>query len=343
MTPIRPLFRRFLATSLLSLAILSSLLPAGCGPSTDNKPTTSPKGRQGTIRISGAWALYPMMVRWAEEYRKIHPDIRIDISAGGAGKGVADALAGLTDIGMVSRDINAEEVKQGAYFLPVVKDAVFPVMNARNPLANIITKEKGLKKGAFLDLWINGKTITWGDLARSGSTNPVQIYTRSDSCGAAETWANYLGGKKQEDLKGIAVYGDPGLADAVRKDLGGMGYNNLNYAYDMKSGLPVEGLLVIPIDVNENGRIDPEEMIDTKEKAMKAVISGIYPSPPARDLYIITKDGFGGRVKDFVLWILTEGQKYVPEAGYIGLKAAQLTEALAKLQEKQPLPEAVKR
>ena len=68
---------------------------------------------KGTVRISGAWALYPMMVKWGEEFRKTYPNIRIDISAGGAGKGIADALAGMVDIGMVSRDIRPEEIKPG--------------------------------------------------------------------------------------------------------------------------------------------------------------------------------------------------------------------------------------
>lgn len=67
----------------------------------------------GTITLSGAWALYPMAVKWAAEFKKIHPKVRIDISAGGAGKGVADALAGSVDLGMVSRDINPAEVKKG--------------------------------------------------------------------------------------------------------------------------------------------------------------------------------------------------------------------------------------
>jgi phosphate transport system substrate-binding protein len=327
---------RFQAAILLALLLaFSSLYLSGCGPSGEKTAATS-KGQSQTIRISGAWALYPMMVRWAEEYKKGHADIRIDISAGGAGKGVADALAGLTDIGMVSRDIKPEEIKQGAFFLPVVKDAVFPVMNARNVTAQKITQERGLTKKAFLDLWINGLTVSWEELARTGKGNPVQVYTRSDSCGAAETWAAYLDGRKQEDLKGIAVYGDPGLADAIRKDASGIGYNNLNYAFDMKTGLPVEGLLVIPIDVNGNGKVDPEEVIDTKEKAMKAVVAGVYPSPPARDLYIITKDGFRGPSKNFVAWILTEGQKYVAEAGYIGLKPSQLTEGMGRLSAEQP-------
>ena len=75
---------------------------------------------KGTIRVSGAWALYPMMVKWGEEFGKAHPKVRVDISAGGAGKGVADALAGLVDLGMVSSEVVPEEIKQGAFYIPVV-------------------------------------------------------------------------------------------------------------------------------------------------------------------------------------------------------------------------------
>jgi phosphate transport system substrate-binding protein len=272
-----------------------------------------------------------MMVRWAEEYRKINPSMKIDISAGGAGKGIADTLSGLTDMGMVSREIKPEEIRLGALHIAVVKDAVFPVMNAANPHAQRITKEKGLTKKVFIDLWIHGKALTWGEGAGSGPTGPIQVYTRSDSCGAAETWARYLGDKSQEDLKGIAVYGDPGLADAVRKDIRGIGYNNLNYAYDMKTGLPVSGLLIVPIDVNENGRLDAQELLDTKEKAMKAVLAGAYPSPPARDLYLVGKGAFAGPTRGFVQWILTEGQKFVEEAGYIRLSEGHLNEGMKKI------------
>jgi len=45
-----------------------------------------------TIKISGAFALYPMTVKWTEEYQKIHPETKIEVSAGGAGKGMTDTL-----------------------------------------------------------------------------------------------------------------------------------------------------------------------------------------------------------------------------------------------------------
>jgi hypothetical protein len=65
---------------------------------------------QGTINVSGAFALYPLMVKWADEYQKLHPKVKITVSAGGAGKGMTDALSGLVDIGRVSRDIAPEEI-----------------------------------------------------------------------------------------------------------------------------------------------------------------------------------------------------------------------------------------
>lgn len=49
-----------------------------------------PKGLKGTITISGAWALYPMVVKWAEEFGKAYPGVKIDVAAGGAGKGIAE-------------------------------------------------------------------------------------------------------------------------------------------------------------------------------------------------------------------------------------------------------------
>ena len=312
------------------LAVLvAGLLPACAPGQPGGQPTLVAGELQGTVKVSGAWALYPMMVKWAEEFQKLHPKIRIDVSAGGAGKGMADALARAVDLGMVSRGIRQEEIDQGAYFVPVVKDAVFPTINASNPVWEALSA-KGIQRQTFVQLFIDGESLNWGEIAGTESSDLVNVYTRSDACGAAETWAKYLGGE-QEDLKDIAVYGDPGLAEAVRTDPLGIGYNNLNYAYDMNTGLPVEGLHIIPIDVDENGQVDPEEDLTTKEDAIGAVITGVYPSPPARDLYLVTQTEFTGLTAEFVRWILTDGQQYLAEVGYISLTEDQINGALEKL------------
>ena len=118
---------------------------------------------KGTITISGAWALYPMVVKWSEEFRRLHPHVRFDISAGGAGKGIADALAGMVDIGMVSREIYPVEIQKGAWFIPVTKDAVVPVINRNHPLIGEIMK-KGIRRSALARIWLQEEPPTWSEL-----------------------------------------------------------------------------------------------------------------------------------------------------------------------------------
>jgi phosphate transport system substrate-binding protein len=302
------------------LLIALSMVLSACGGSQD----------QGTITVSGAWALYPMMQRWAEEYQKLNPDIQFDISAGGAGKGMTDALAGAVDIGMVSRDITPEEEAKGAYWVPVVKDSVFPMVSTDNPVLQDLLA-KGVTKEIFEKIYITGEITTWGQVVgRDDVTDAITVYTRSDAAGAPEVWAKYLG-KKQEDLLGVGVYGDPGVLDAVIKDPLGIGYNNLGYAFDNASGAPVAGSVAVPIDVNENGVADPDEILETKTEAIEAVASGKYPSPPARPLNLVTNGKPSSIIQKFIEWILTDGQQFVGEAGYVQLTADQLNEAIQKI------------
>ncbi len=227
-----------------------------------------------------------MIVKWAEEFRKIHPKVRIDISAGGAGKGITDALAKVVDLGMVSRDIYPQELEKGAFPVAVVKDAVVPTINSNNPLINEILAT-GLKREVAKDLWIHTTARTWGDVLGSASTIPVHVYTRSDACGAAETFAAWLGAK-QEDLEGTAVFGDPGVTSVVQRDKIGIGFNNIAYAYDINSKKPYRHIAVMPLDLDGNGRIDPEEdFYSTSTELNAAIADGRYPAPPARNLFLV--------------------------------------------------------
>lgn len=83
--------KKNLLSTILMILIILILIVTGCKQ--PDSSAQSGANLNGTITISGAWALYPMMIRWSEEYQKLYPDIMFDISAGGAGKGMADALA----------------------------------------------------------------------------------------------------------------------------------------------------------------------------------------------------------------------------------------------------------
>lgn len=289
--------------------------------------------RTASIRLSGAFALYPLAGQWAEAYNKTRQSpVRFDIQAGGAGKGMADALSGTADLGMFSREISQEEKDRGVWWIAVAKDAVVPTISDANPSLAVL-QQRGLSREEFKSIFIDWRITRWDQLTGVTSHSQITLFTRSDACGAGDTWAAYLGGK-QEDLHGIGIFGDPGLADAVRKDPDGLAYNNMVYVYDTETGLKRPGLAVIPLDVNGNGTIEANEnFYGSLQEILEAIANGRYPAPPSRDLYFIAKGKpTDPATLDFLRWVLTDGQSLVTAAGYVPLKAAFLKEELAKLE-----------
>lgn len=321
------------------LALLSIILTA-CGSNTTAPPSyenpaegSTEISLSGTISISGAFALYPMMTVWAEEFSKQYPDVQFDIQGGGAGKGMTDTIAGAVDIGMVSRDIKAEEEAKGIFWVSVTKDAVFPIINAQNPSIEKILAQ-GITKATFTKIFITGEIKTWGEVVGDTTvTDEIHVFTRSDACGAAEQWVKFAGGKVQDDLKGIGVNGEPALVDTVSKDPLGIGFSNLNSIFDMQTGEPTPGIVVPPIDINEDGTVSADEIYTSKREAFNAVASGIYPMPPARFENLATKGKPTGLTREFILWILTDGQQYLESAGYVPLTTEQQAASLEKLKE----------
>jgi len=266
---------------------------------------------KGSVTLSGAWAIYPTAVAWAEAFQKLHPGVKVDVSAGGAGKGVADTIAGLVDIGMVSRDPEPAEIEKGITAVYILHDAVYPVVSDKNPCLKELLG-KGITKKSWTDMYITGTATTWDAVLPGAPKKPLHIYTRSDSCGAAASWAKYFG-KKQEDLKGIGVYGDPGLLDAAKKDPLGIAYANFSYVFT-REGTVLPGVHVVPIDVNENGKADPEEVFTTRDQAIKAIEAGAYPV--TRKNYFFVKGKPQGLVKEFIAFALSEeGTKIVDQVG----------------------------
>lgn len=285
------------------------------------------------VTITGAFALYPIAVKWADAYKKDHPETSFDISGGGAGKGLTDVLAGAADLGMFSRKLTEAELKKGVWYVIVAKDAVLPTFSTRNPFLKLIHR-KGLTREQLAKIYTSGKAVKWSELLDTTGDQKINVYTRSDAAGAADTWAAYLlNGGHQEDIKGVGVYGDPGLADAVAKDPLGIGFNNTGFVYNFQTGRKNPDLDVIPIDFNGDRKIEKDEdFYDNMDSVMYAIAIGRYPSPPARDLYFISKGKPANpQVIAFLKWVLTDGQSFVKAAGYVPLDAKILKKQLAKL------------
>ena len=333
----------YLAGRLTILAlVLLLLLTTACGAApagSADDGAASGGGSNATttaetaLSVSGAFALFPLMTVWVEAYHALHPEVTFDMQAGGAGKGMTDMLSGVADIAMLSREPRQEELVQGAFLVPVAIDSVLATVNAGNPYLDLLLAQ-GLTTEEAQGIWITQEITTWGQLLGNGSDDSINVYTRSDSSGAAEIWALFALAEAQEELRGTAVNGDPGVAEAVRQDRLAIGYNNVGFAYDQTTGQPIPGLHPVPLDLDGDGQIaDDEAFYATRDTFTAAVAAGRYPFPPARVLYLVTRGQPSPAIVDFYRWVLNEGQSFVAGAGYVSLADAHLQEALDLLGE----------
>lgn len=322
---------KYLAVAIMVIIAVAGVVLYTNSQNVLQQPSPAPQ-LTGSITISGADALYPMVVNWSQTFRNLNPTVTFQVSAGGAGKGMTDALSGLSDLGMISRDITATEVQNGAYYVAVTSNAVVGTINSNNPVYNDIVT-KGLTRQTLYNIFITGNVTNWGQaVGRTDVTDKINIYTRSDSSGAAATWAKFLGNKTQADIQEIGVNQDPGILQAVQTDRLGIGFNNLAYLYDPVTKQQFQGIAVIPIDVNVNGQIDANESFySTRTTLVSAVQQGFYPKSATTNLYLVTKNSFTGVTKTFVQWVLTDGQQYVEDAGFVPLTQDVLNQQLQKL------------
>jgi phosphate transport system substrate-binding protein len=315
----------------LTFSILLIFVTFSCSPKID-QGYDKEKGFIGTISISGAFALYPIAVLWSEDFKKIHPNVRFNISAGGAGKGISDVLSNMVDIGLVSRDLHPIEIERGAFPIIVANDAVIGTLNSAHPNIDELLK-RGLSQAELKGIFITGSIKKWSDIEPSFVNKNIEVYVRSDAAGAAETWAKYLGGT-QEELKGVGIFGDPGLAQAIKDNPLAVGFNNINYVFDLKTKKTTDNIVALPLDVNSDHKIDENESFYTElDSLTNAVALGKYPSPPSRELmFVLNKNQQSKLMAEFVRFVMSPKQQgYLLENGFVPLEKELINKEINKL------------
>lgn len=318
----------------ISLLVITLVLTFGCTSREDHKSagTATSQELRGKLSIAGADALQPLMQIWADEFMKLHPALQIDVSNGGTGKGLDLLEEGKADLAMVSRKLIAEEEKRGLVYFPVSREGVLPIISSGNPFGSRLMKA-GFKRSTLIALYSSAEPLSWGDVLHTAGTEMVNPYTRADRSGAAEIWAGYLE-INYPDLTGILVEGDGGMISAVSSDLLGVGYCNAHYAFDFRNKKVKEGLLIIPLDINENGIVDPREnLYDSLCNVQRAVYLGLFPSRLCREIALVS----AGTPRDpnvigLIRWIYGDGQQIARSKGYAELRQVVIRDHLLLLE-----------
>ncbi|MCL2678707.1 MAG: substrate-binding domain-containing protein [Dehalococcoidia bacterium] len=90
----------------------------------------------GTIEISGSTSLQPLMGELASAFKKLQPNVTINVAGGGSGTGYNNAENGVSQFGMISEVFGQARAASCTHYI-VAQDGIAVIVNKKNPLDNI--------------------------------------------------------------------------------------------------------------------------------------------------------------------------------------------------------------
>ena len=315
-------------TSFLILALISS-----CNSPRAKKELTQPgeavkSELRGSFSISGAYALYPLISKLADEFMIIHPGVKIEVTKIGTGEGITNLLTGKSQLAMISRPLTDEEMEAGIWVIPIAKDGVAPIVNQNNPYIEKLMNQ-GISPDEFIHIFSSVRQLTWGEILDTITRDKITVYTRADDSGAAEIWAAFLY-KKALDLRGIGITGDDEMIKSIQDDPLSIGFCNFSYAFDVSTGERKKDIQIIPTDLDFDNKIDRVEVpFRNLEEAHRSLWLGFFPDQLCRELTL----GSLGKPTDpaiveFLYFVLGEGQSSVKKTGFCPLNNVYINYSL---------------
>ncbi len=333
--------RRTLKTGSLLLVLVTgcsvqdntSSRTGGGSPSKPNDtgtPTSSPKVDAPTEKLSGevladgSSTVFPITQAVAEEFMKVHQDVKVSVGIAGTGGGFKRFVVGETDINDASRPISEKEIdacnKSGVEYLElkVAIDGLSVVVNPKNDWCKAITVAQ-LKK-----LWNKGSTVKkWNELDPSWPDAEIRLYGPGPDSGTFDYFTEAVNGKAKESRSDYTPSEDDNvLVQGVNGDKNSLGY--FGYAYYSDNQDKVKLLAIA----------DGDDLSKAVVPSDETILNGTY-KPLSRPLFIyVNKKSFEKpQVREFVKYYIAKGQDYVKEVQYIQLPENDLKEAQQRLTE----------
>ena len=257
-----------------------------------------------SIQVEGSDTMVNLAQAWAEQYDEQNPDVRIQVSGGGSGVGIAGLINGVVDMANASRKMKPKELRQmkdntgkDAVEFIVGRDALAIYVHKDNPIESIGIEELA---GIYGD---DGTITTWQQLGvanTSCSSGEITRVSRQNNSGTYVYFRKIVLDRKDFKLGSIDQSGSKDVVALVSTTPCAIGYSGMGYATGEVRMVPV------------SQRKGEPGVAPTVENAR----SGSYPI--ARPLHIYTAGEPTGPIRDYLDWILSdEGQQIVLEMGYV--------------------------
>ncbi|MGO8735870.1 MAG: phosphate ABC transporter substrate-binding protein PstS [Terriglobia bacterium] len=334
--------------------VFASLVAVHSSPS-----NAAPVPAPDTVMLNGAGATfpYPIYSKWFSDYNKIHSDIQINYQSIGSGGGIRQLLSGTVDFGASDAPMNDEQLGQSKtkiLHFPTVLGAVVPTYNISG-----VSQELNFTGQTLADIYL-GKITKWNDSEISkynkGVSLPAQdivVVHRSDGSGTTYVWVDYLSKVSAEWQSkvgkntsvnwpvGLGGKGNEGVTGLVKETPGGIGYVELIYAVQNKlpygrvrnaAGAFVRAdLASVTAAAAGYAKTMPE---DFRISITNAPGNDIYPIASFTYLLIPTKIEDANKkniIKDFLIWMLNDGQKGAEPLSYAPLPKEVVAKELKQI------------
>ena len=287
-------------------------------PKMDSKSVEMEK-LSGTIEIDGSSTVFPITQAVAEEFMKIHPDVRIPVGVSGTGGGMKRFTVGETAISNASRPMKDKEaavaVENGIEWveLSVAYDGLSVVVNKDNTWVDCLTVEQ------LNMMWKpDSPANKWSEINPSWPDTEFNLYGPGTDSGTFDYFTDEINGDEGVSRADyVASEDDNILVTGVAGDKNALAY--FGYAYYLENK---DKIKIVKID-GGSGCIEPNA---------GTVADGSY-SPLARPIFIYVNNAELKRpeVAAFVSFYLTEGTKYVSEVGYVQIGRSNYEKELEKI------------
>ncbi|OGO21806.1 MAG: phosphate-binding protein [Chloroflexi bacterium RBG_16_51_16] len=283
--------------------VIISMAVSSCSPNTEAQAASALS--TAYIENKGSDTIVNLALAWAERYQNDHPNVRISVTGGGSGTGLAALINGTVDIANASRQIKAEEVQaanengiEPVEFI-IARDAIAVIVNPANPVSMLTLRQ-------ISDIY-SGVFNNWNQVG--GEDRPIVRLSRETNSGThvyfLETVLR-LGEKENKTLFStdtLLLPSSEGIIIEVRQNPNAIGYDGLGY---------------VPVDLKKIAIAEAEGM-PFYLPSIESVNDKTYPI--ARDLYMYTQGQPEGAVRDYLDWITSvDAQAIVAKLGFVPVR-----------------------
>ncbi|MCW3468004.1 hypothetical protein [Chitinophaga nivalis] len=260
-----------------------------------------------SITVTGTRFTFPLVQQWITLFRQDNPGIAIRLVA------PHDAAAAHADIHITAQRITPENRRQQDVYIEVARYALLPVANSKNVYAGQPLKVKTLRSLYFEDQETAKKN--------TAATASVTVYNRLEKSCAPVTFASFYGATF-ESIKGKSVVGDDlHLLHAVQEDPQAISFNNPGFIYDLRSRKPVSNIAIIPLDLNDNGKLDAEENfydnLDVLIQRLETAPPSAIPVEGITFIYDRQLEKNKPAAKAWIQYVVEQGQQQLHAYGFL--------------------------